>query len=103
AVGQLQGSQQSYVSDVWLATTEPPLHSPVTAGENAGHALYHAPVLRWLHKTGTSNLNAAPPFAGESDLKLDSAWKRNNLRIVAFVQEKRSHHILGAAVGRFEP
>lgn len=102
-VGKLQGTQQGDVAEVWLAITETALHSSVTGGENAGHDLHHAPVVRWLHKAGTTNLNATPSFAGESDLKLDSAWKRNNLRVVAFVQEKRSHHILGAAVARFEP
>jgi len=60
-------------------------------------------VMRWLHKAGTANSNATPSFTGESDLKLDSAWKRSNLRVVAFVQEKRSRHILGASVARFEP
>lgn len=102
-VGKLQGAQQGDVAEVWLAITETALHSSVTGGENAGHDLHHAPVLRWLHKAGTSNLNAMPSFTGESALKLDSAWKRNNLRIVALVQEKRSHHILGATVARFEP
>jgi hypothetical protein len=86
-----------------MAITEAALHSAVTAGENAGHDLHHAPVVRWLHKAGTSDPSSAPSFAGESDLKLDAAWKRNNLRVVAFVQEKRSHHILGAALARFEP
>jgi len=102
-VGKLLGAQQGDVAEVWLAVTETALHSSVTAGENAGHDLHHAPVLRWLHKAGTSNLNAAPSFHGESDLKLDAVWKRNNLRIVALVQEKRSHYILGAAVAHFEP
>jgi len=102
-VGKIQGAQQGDVAEIWLAITETALHSSVTGGENAGHDLHHAPVLRWLHKAGTSNLSATPSFAGESDLKLDSAWKRNNLRVVAFVQEKRSHHILGAAAARFEP
>ena len=102
-VGKLQGAQQGDVAEVWLAITEMALHSSVSGGENAGHDLHHAPVVRWLHKAGASNLNATPSFTGESDLKLDSAWKRNNLRIVAFVQEKRSHHILGATVARFEP
>jgi len=102
-VGKLQGAQQGDVAEVWLAITETALHSSVTGGENAGHDLHHAPVVRWLHKAGTTDLRAAPSFTGESDLKLDSAWKRNNLRIVAFIQEKRSRHILGAAVARFEP
>jgi hypothetical protein len=36
-------------------------------------------------------------------VKVDSAWKRANLRIIAFVQEKRSRRILGAALTRLEP
>ncbi len=102
-VGKLQGAQQGDVAEVWLAITETALHSSVTAGENAGHDLHHAPVVRWLHKAGATDPNVTPSFSGESDLKLDSAWKRNNLRVVAFVQEKRSRHILGATVARFQP
>jgi hypothetical protein len=102
-VGKLQGAQPGDLAEVWLAITETALHSSVTGGENAGHDLHHAPVVRWLHKAGTTDPNATPSFAGESDLRLDSAWKRNNLRVVALVQEKRSRHILGAALARFEP
>lgn len=101
--GKLLGAQQDDTSGVWLAVTETGLHSPVSGGENAGLDLHHAPVVRWLHKTGEAAPNAAPSFIGESDLKLDSAWKRSNLRIVALVQEKRSRHILGAGVTRLEP
>jgi hypothetical protein len=75
----------------------------VTGGENAGQDLHHAPVVRWLHKAGSSNPNAEPSFTGASDLKLDSAWKRKNLCVVAFMQEKRSRHIVGAAVAHIEP
>src|ERR1700674_307101 len=102
-VGKLQGAQPGDTAEVWLAITETALHSAVTGGENAGQDLHHAPVVRWLHRAGTTNTNAAPSFTGESDLKLDSAWKRKNLRIVAFVQEKHSRHILGAALVRVEP
>src|ERR1700682_3394459 len=94
-VGKLQGAQQGDIAEVWLAITETALHSAVTGGENSGHDLRHAAVARWLHKAGTADRDAAPSFPGESDLKLDSAWKRPNLRVVAFVQEKRSRHILG--------
>jgi hypothetical protein len=101
--GKLLGAQPDDTAEVWLAVTETGLHSAVGGGENAGQDLHHAPVVRWLHKAGSASPNAAPSFTGESDLKLDSDWKRTNLRIVAFVQEKRSRHILGAAVTRFEP
>jgi len=102
-VGKLQGGQEGDIAEVWLAITETALHSSVTGGENAGRDLHHAGVARWLHKAGVTDRNAAPSFTGESDLKLDSTWKRPNLRVIAFVQEKRSRHILGAAVGRVEP
>lgn len=101
--GKLQGAQQGDTAEVWLAITETALHSAVTGGENAGQDLHHAPVLRWLHKAGTTDSNRAPSFTGESDVKLDSEWKRKNLRVIAFVQERHSHHILGAAAAPFEP
>lgn len=100
--GKLVGAQQNDTAEVWLAVTETGLHNAVSGGENAGQDLHHAPVVRWLHKAGNAARDAAPSFVGESDLKLDSAWKRSNLRIVAFVQEKRSRHILGAAVTRLD-
>jgi hypothetical protein len=100
--GKLVGAQPDDTAEVWLAVTETGLHNAVSGGENAGQDLHHAPVVRWLHKAGTAARDAAPSFAGESDLKLDSTWKRRNLRIVAFVQEKRSRHILGAAVTRLD-
>jgi hypothetical protein len=102
-VGKLQGAQEGDVAEVWLAITETALHNSVTGGENAGRDLHHAGVARWLHKAGVTERNATPSFTGESDLKLESSWKRPNLRVIAFVQEKRSHHILGAAVARVEP
>jgi hypothetical protein len=101
--GKLLGAQPDDAPEVWLAVTETGLHSAVNGGENAGQDLHHAPVVRWLRKAGNASPNSAPSFTGESDLKLDSAWKRANLRIVAFVQERRSRHILGAAATRLEP
>src|SRR5258707_10604541 len=96
-VGKLQGAQPGDVGEVWVAITEKALHSAVSGGENSGHDLHHAAVVRRLHKAGTADSNTAAAFTGESDLKLDSAWKRANLRGVAFVQEKPSPHILGCA------
>jgi len=100
-VGKIAGAQSGDTAEIWLAITESALHSAVSGGENAGHELHHAPVLRWLHKAGTAN--GASAFSGDSDVKLDSGWKRKNLRAVAFLQEKRSRRILGAAAIAFEP
>jgi hypothetical protein len=102
-VDKVQGSVAADPVEVWLIIAESSLHSDVSAGENAGHQLHHAPVVRWLHKAGTADLNKAPSFVGEADLKLESSWKRNNLRLVAFVQQKHSRHILGATSMRLEP
>ena len=102
-VGKLRGAEERDVAEVWLALTERRLHSAVTGGENAGQDLHHAGVVRWFHKAGTTDRDATPSFVGESDLKLDSTWNRANLRVMAFVQEKRSRHIIGAAVARIEP
>jgi len=102
-VEKLQGAEPGDIAEVWLAITENALHSAVLGGENSGHDLHHAAVVRWLHKAGTANSNAAATFTGDEELKFDSAWKRTNLRVVAFVQEKRTRHILGAASARIEP
>jgi len=102
-VGKLNGGQSGEVVEVWLAITEKALHSAVLGGENSGHDLHHAAVVRRLHKAGTADSKGAAAFTGESDLKFDPGWKRANLRVVAFVQERRSRHILGAASAGVEP
>jgi hypothetical protein len=89
--------------EVWLATTEKGLHSSVSAGENAGHDLRHASVLRLLRKLGAADKSNAPAFTAQPDLKLDSSWKGPNLHVIAFVQEKHTRHILAAASAPLQP
>jgi hypothetical protein len=102
-IASMQNPQAGDTVEVWLAITERGLHSAVTRGENAGEDLHHAPVVRWLHKVGAVDRNAPPAFSSQVEAKLDSNWNRANLRAVAFVQEKRTRHILGAATVRIEP
>ena len=97
SVGKFAAAAPSDTPEVWLAITEKGLHSSVAAGENAGHDLHHASVVRLLRKLGAANKDSAPSFSAQPDLKLDSSWKRPNLRAIAFVQEKHSRHILAAA------
>lgn len=103
SVGKLTGAAPSDIAEVWLAVTEKGLHSAVAAGENAGHDLHHASVVRLLRKIGTANKDGAPAFTAQPDLKLDSSWKRPSLRVIAFVQEKYSRHILAAASAPLQP
>ncbi|HKF23460.1 MAG TPA: DUF1223 domain-containing protein [Candidatus Angelobacter sp.] len=85
---------QQTSGDVMLAITEDNLMTKVTAGENNKRELHHAAVVRDLRSLGRlhdGNFEAAFP------LKLNKDWKRDDLRIVVFVQEPHTGPILGAA------
>jgi hypothetical protein len=96
SVGSLQNAGGDAAAEVWMAITETGLHSNVKSGENSGEDLHHAAVVRKLLKIGTAQGAAGESFSGEQRLKLDGGWKRENVRVVVFVQEKRSKKILGA-------
>ena len=97
-VGKLVGATEKDNPEVWLLISESGLHSAVDRGENAGHDLHHSSVVRALKKVGVTALAASPQaFDGSTTIKLKSGWKRENLRAVALVQEKKSRKILGAA------
>ncbi|MHB8413529.1 MAG: DUF1223 domain-containing protein [Candidatus Acidiferrales bacterium] len=103
SVGKLAGNPGNDVAEVWLAVVEDGLHSSVTRGENAGHVLYHAAVVRSLHKIGVAKAKGgAASFAGNARVKFKSNWNRENLRVVVFVQEKKSRAILGAASAKID-
>jgi hypothetical protein len=97
SVGKLAGNTSGDAAEVWLAVTEDGLQSSVNRGENAGHVLHHVGTLRSLHKIGVADANAAVSFKGDPRVKMESRWKPENLHVVVFVQEKKSHKILGAA------
>lgn len=84
-------------AQVWLAVTESGLHSNVKAGENSGEDLHHAAVVRSLRKIGDVKAGKDAAYSDEQDVRLDSTWKRESLRVVVFVQDPKSRHILGAA------
>ena len=77
--------------DIVLALTESHLQTKVERGENAGRMLAHASVVRQLQVIGTA------PTA-EVKLRMEPQWKRENLKAVAFLQERQSRRILGATV-----
>ena len=82
-------------ADVYLAMVEANLSSKVARGENAGRRLTHTAVARQLARLGT----AVPgrPFAATRPVTPEPGWKRPDLSVVVFVQERRSLRILGAA------
>ena len=95
-VGKLEGMTKSDAAEVWLAITETGLHSSVTRGENAGEELRHAAVVRFMRKIGEAKADVETSFAGDVSIPLQKEWKRENLRVVLFVQETKSRRILGA-------
>jgi len=102
-VGKLIPSRKGGAADVWLAITETGLHSSVTRGENAGHELRHAAIVRLMRKIGEAKPDRDISFAGDAAIPLRGEWKRENLKAVAFVQEKNGLRILGAAEVSLHP
>lgn len=85
-------------SNVYLAVTESDLSSNVQRGENSGRLLRHAPVVRSFGVIGKIDARGASAGAITDTLKLPREWRRENLRVVVFVQERDSFKITGAAV-----
>jgi hypothetical protein len=100
-VAKLAETESKEDADIWMAITEDGLVGDVKAGENAGKNLQHAAILRSFHKIGTVGGNKeSSPFEANPEVKFKSNWKKENLRVVVFVQERKSFRILGAASAR---
>lgn len=84
------------VAETILAITEDNLSSNVSRGENAGRRLAHNAVVRELRALGRVD-EATGSFAGETTVMIADGWKRDNLRVVIFVQERAHRRVLGAA------
>ena len=79
---------------VFVAIAEDNLSTNVKRGENSGRVLEHASVVRELKTIGlVSGGNST--FSAESTLEFLPAWKKENLKIIVFVQENESRKILG--------
>lgn len=89
-------------STVYLAIAEDNLSSNVMRGENAGHKLEHLSVVRELKILGNIN-REKQSFETETVLELQPNWKKENLKLVVFIQENQSRKILGSqAIKYFE-
>jgi hypothetical protein len=77
--------------ELWIAVTEKNLHSDVTGGENSGHTLQHAPVVRLLRKQHTLSLPLTAPVTFTVDL--NRSWLPDNLTVVAFLSQPKSHQV----------
>lgn len=90
----IPASSQAKKAELMLAITESNLTSEVKKGENQGRTLDHTGVVRSLQKIADIKGDA---YSSDQALNIDPTWKRQDLRAVVFLQEKNSHHIIGAA------
>lgn len=80
--------------DVLLAVTEDNLSTQIAAGENNGRVLRHSAVVRAFKRLGDVKNGV---FSAGVPLKFEKDWKRNDLRVVVFVQAPGEGRIEGAA------
>jgi hypothetical protein len=85
------------VAEVVFALTEDKLSSNVTRGENSGSKLAHTAVVREMRALGRVD-PATKTFDSEKTMAIADGWKRDDLRVVVFVQERANRRVLGAAV-----
>lgn len=75
-------------AELWLAVTEDRLSVDVKRGENANKTMKHSGVVRVLMNAGDA------PRAKPIDVTLQPDWRRENLRVVAFVQSRKDRRVL---------
>lgn len=84
--------------ELWLAISERGLSSDVLRGENQGRNLTHAAILRSLTQIRNgAAANSSGSVETKATVPLDPSWKRGNLRLVVFLQDRKTLHIIGAA------
>ena len=87
--------------EVWLAIAEDGVSSDVKKGENAGHKLNHTGVVRSLQSLGFIEVGQST-FTATAKPNLAFAWKKENLRAVAWAQAVGNHRVLGVAEVRMK-
>ena len=75
-------------AELWVAVTEDRLSVDVKRGENANRTMKHSGVVRVLRSAG--NVSKAVPIT----VAADPGWRRENLRVVAFVQSRKDRQVL---------
>lgn len=82
-------------ADVILAIIENDLRSDVKRGENAGKILTHVAVTRSMRAIGGMTGSAG---GARAELQVAPAWKRDRLKIVAFVQARKGGRVVATSL-----
>jgi hypothetical protein len=80
---------------VYVALAENKAQSHVARGENGGRSLTHVAVVRAFARVGA--LKAGDSFAKDITIPMPLGIPASGIRIVAFLQDDKSHKIVGAA------
>lgn len=93
-VSNLPGPAGEDPIDLVLAVTEDGLHTQVTCGENHGRTLIQDVVIREMVTV------ALAPAGGpaHATIRIAANWRRDNLKIVAFVQQRHDGRVVATAV-----
>jgi hypothetical protein len=84
-------------ADMYLAITETALSTDVPRGENTGRRLRHTGVVRSLTTLGHIDAKKSSGYSADARINLKPEWRRENLKLVLFVQDRASRKIVGAA------
>lgn len=98
-VGNIPTIAVGDTAELFLAIAESDLNSSVVSGENAGRNLHHTAVVRQLIVIGSiSETKGEAAFTATPVVNIAGNWHRDKLRLVVFVQERASRHVIGAAM-----
>lgn len=82
--------------DLVVALTESGLSTPVGRGENAHRTLANDFVVRRLERAATLGATPGPLRTAAVTLPLERGWRRDRLRVAAFLQDPQTLAIDGA-------
>jgi len=82
-------------ADVHVAVIEDQLSTQVMRGENRGRTLAHTAVVRSM--TAIGQVTPEGRASAHAEIPINAEWRRDQLKIVAFVKEQRGRAILASA------
>jgi hypothetical protein len=108
---EVPGKLQAYVeanaltqapsADIYFVVALNHAESQVEKGENQGHHLTYVAVVKSMTKVGT--VDKSHRFAKQIEVKLDPQTDLTNVRVIAFLQQRGSGPVIGAAMNELSP
>ena len=93
-VHRLPPAHSEQTTRVILVITEDNLKVSIAEGENQGRTLKHDAVVRWARVVGEVHGYA---FEKSVQVPIEPTWKRHDVRLVVFAQQRSTLYVLAAA------